>query len=60
MLCAFAVMAASGLAYYLLCVAENKRRDAKYGKPQDVVQSGLEADKTDQTDLENHNFRYTY
>lgn len=60
MLCAFAVMAAAGLAYYLLCVAENKRRDAKYGKPQDVLQAGLEADISDQTDLENRQFRYTY
>ncbi|KAH6695453.1 allantoate permease, partial [Plectosphaerella plurivora] len=60
MLCAFAVMAAAGLAYYLLCVAENRRRDARYGKPKDAVQAGLEADKSDQTDLENHNFRYTY
>jgi MFS transporter, ACS family, DAL5 transporter family protein len=59
MLCAFAVMAAAGLAYHLLCVAENRRRDVRHGKPKDVVQAGLEADKSDQTDLENHNFRYT-
>ncbi|KAL9948390.1 hypothetical protein ACHAQF_006757 [Verticillium nonalfalfae] len=41
-------------------VYENKRRDSKYGKPQDDLQIGLEADRADSTDLENHNFRYTY
>ncbi|KAH7316931.1 major facilitator superfamily domain-containing protein [Stachybotrys elegans] len=60
MLCAFAVMAAAGVAYYALCIIENKRRDAKYGKPQDSINAGLEADRSDQTDIENHNFRYTY
>ncbi|CRK10060.1 putative transporter like protein [Verticillium longisporum] len=60
MLCAFALMAFAGISYYFLCIAENKRRDSKYGKPQDDLQIGLEADRTDSTDLENHNFRYTY
>ncbi|KAM0329264.1 hypothetical protein ACHAQA_004568 [Verticillium albo-atrum] len=60
MLCAFALMAAAGISYYFLCIAENKRRDSRYGKPHDQIHVGLEADRTDSTDLENHNFRYTY
>ncbi|KAG9256611.1 major facilitator superfamily domain-containing protein [Emericellopsis atlantica] len=60
MLCAFAMMAAAGIAYYALCVVENKRRDAQYGKPQDVVQHGLEVNRSDETDKQNHTFRYTY
>ncbi|KAM0498954.1 hypothetical protein ACHAP6_006522 [Verticillium nonalfalfae] len=60
MLCAFALIAFAGISYYFLCIAENKRRDSKYGKPQDDLQIGLEADRADSTDLENHNFRYTY
>lgn len=53
-------MAAAGVAYYALCVVENKKRDGKYGKQQDSVNIGLEADRSDQTDWGNHNFRYTY
>ncbi|OLN85237.1 putative transporter C417.10-like protein 5 [Colletotrichum chlorophyti] len=60
MMFAFALMAASGLAYYLLCVAENKRREARYGAPEDAFQAGLESEKEDRTDWENKNFRYTY
>jgi hypothetical protein len=59
-MCAFAVIAFVGLVYSVLCVMENKRRDAKYGKPQDVAESGLEADRDDKTDAQNSNFRYTY
>ncbi|KAJ3529683.1 hypothetical protein NM208_g9651 [Fusarium decemcellulare] len=60
MLCAFALMAATGLAYYVLCALENKRRDALYGKPHDNTDAGLEAERNDQTDWQNPNFRYTY
>lgn len=60
MLCAFALMAAAGVAYYLLCIAENKRRDARFGAVQNTVQAGLEAEKSDLTDRENTNFRYTF
>jgi preprotein translocase subunit YajC len=60
MLCAFALMAAVGLIYYFLCVIENKRRDKQFGKIHDVLDAGLEAEKSDKTDLENSNFRYTY
>ncbi|CEI63680.1 hypothetical protein FVEN_g6801 [Fusarium venenatum] len=60
MLCAFALMAAVGLVYYFLCVIENKRRDKQFGKTHDVIDAGLEAEKSDKTDLENSNFRYTY
>lgn len=60
MLCAFALMAAAGLAYYFFCIIENKKRDKQYGKTHDVVDAGLEADKSDKTDLQNPNFRYTY
>ncbi|KAF6840193.1 major facilitator superfamily transporter [Colletotrichum plurivorum] len=60
MMTAFALMAASGLAYYLLCVFENKRRDAKYGVPQNEVQTGLQLESEDKTDGKNMNFRYTY
>ncbi|KAH6900007.1 major facilitator superfamily domain-containing protein [Thelonectria olida] len=59
-MCAFAVIAFVGLVYYVLCAIENKRRDGKYGKPQDVAESGLEAEREDKTDGQNFNFRYTY
>ncbi|KAH7145603.1 major facilitator superfamily domain-containing protein [Dactylonectria estremocensis] len=57
---AFALSAAMGLGYYILCVVENKRRDEKYGKAHDNAEIGLEADQEDMTDCQNHNFRYTY
>jgi hypothetical protein len=60
MLCAFALMAATGMAYYVLCSVENKRRDAQYGKAHETIDAGLEAEKNDQTDGQNPNFRYTY
>ncbi|KAM0362913.1 hypothetical protein ACHAPY_011437 [Fusarium culmorum] len=60
MLCAFALMAAAGLAYYFLCIIENKKRDKHFDRSHDVVDVGLEADKSDKTDLQNPNFRYTY
>lgn len=62
MMCAFAIMVATGIAYYLMCVVENERRDKRYGpvpdfheveSPQNSAQDGL-------TDKENHIFRYTY
>lgn len=60
MMFAFALMAASGVAYYLLCVFENKRRNFRYGVPDDLIQAGLESEREDMTDWENKNFRYTY
>ncbi|KAF3810204.1 putative transporter [Colletotrichum gloeosporioides] len=60
MMFAFALMAASGVAYYVLCVFENKRRDSQYGIPEDKVQAGLESEREDKTDWENKGFRYTY
>ncbi|KAK1634406.1 major facilitator superfamily transporter [Colletotrichum phormii] len=60
MIFAFALMAASGLVYYLLCVAENKRRNSKFGVPEDRLQAGLEQEREDRTDGENEDFRYTY
>lgn len=52
-------MAASGIAYAAVCVYENKRRDRKFGKPKDMVQTGLVVEEEDLTDIENTNFRYT-
>jgi hypothetical protein len=60
MLCAFCLMAATGLAYYVLCGIENKKRDKQYGKSHDDIDAGLEADRSDKTDWQNPNFRYTY
>lgn len=60
MMTAFALMAASGLVYYLLCVYENKRRDRLHGVQTDAVESGLQLEKEDKTDGKNTNFRYTY
>jgi hypothetical protein len=60
MMFAFALMASSGVAYYLLCVFENKRRNSQYGLPNDLIQAGLECEREDMTDWENKNFRYTY
>lgn len=53
-------MAATGLAYYILCGIENKRRDKQYGKAHDDTDIGLEAERSDKTDWQNPNFRYTY
>lgn len=60
MMFAFALMAASGVAYYWMCVFENKRRNSQYGIPDDLIQAGLESEREDMTDWENKNFRYTY
>lgn len=65
MIFAFALMAAAGIVYYLLCVAENRRRDAAHDSSQssatlDGHGSGDADDKDDLTDIQNKNFRYTY
>lgn len=60
MMFAFCLMAFTGLVYYVLCLYENKRRDRKYGLPHDQVQTGMDIEKEDKTDIQNHNFRYTY
>ena len=60
MLVAFVLMAITGVVYHALCVVENKRRDRLYGPAQDETAVGLQAERDDLTDRENHNFRYTY
>ncbi|KAL2850245.1 major facilitator superfamily domain-containing protein [Aspergillus pseudoustus] len=62
MMCAFAVMMATGIAYSLLCVFENKRRDRRYGvvSEADAVEASEAAARDDLTDKENTLFRYTY
>lgn len=60
MIFAFALMAVMGVTYYLLCLAENKRRDSLHGPAHDNPDVGLEADREDKTDGQNTNFRYTY
>lgn len=60
MLCAFAVMAAAGVAYYVLCVLENRRRNKTHGQPDEGQVSDLGADIDDVTDGQNPVFRYTY
>lgn len=59
LVCSFAVMALSGMAYGVFCIFENRRRDGKFGKPRDVVEAGLVVEDEDLTDIENTNFRYT-
>lgn len=60
MIFSFTLMGASTIFYFFLAILENKRRDSLYGKPEDSVQSGLEAERDDKTDKENNAFRYTY
>lgn len=60
MLAAFAVMAASGLAYYVCCFYENKRRDRLYGDMLTPVDREVDLEVLDQTDRENQRFRYIY
>ncbi|KAF7550317.1 hypothetical protein G7Z17_g5788 [Cylindrodendrum hubeiense] len=59
LLCSFAVMAACGIAYALVCIFENKKRDEKFGKPKNVIETGLAVEHEDLTDIQNANFRYT-
>ncbi|KAI0473398.1 major facilitator superfamily domain-containing protein [Xylariaceae sp. FL0804] len=60
MMCAFAVMAAAGVLYYVVCIVENKRRDKKYGPPRHTVEAGVAAENEDMTDMENKEFRYSF
>lgn len=60
MLCAFAVMAAAGLAYYVFCVLENRRRNTLPQRPDEGTVNDLDANDQDLTDWENLAFRYTY
>ena len=59
MIFAFALMAASGAAYLILCVVENQRRDALYGAAEASVTEAA-GDANDETDVQNKRFRYTY
>jgi hypothetical protein len=56
-----AVMCACGGVYWILVLAENKRRDRLYSEPvigrEEIVQAVLEAGATDGT---NRDFRYSY
>lgn len=60
MLTAFAVMAASGLAYYVYCFYENKHRDRLYGDMLTPVDRDVDVEVLDRTDRENQRFRYIY
>lgn len=65
MIFAFALMAAAGIVYYLLCVAENRRRDAAHESAVSTAAlddhgSADAVDKDDLTDIQNKSFRYTY
>jgi hypothetical protein len=60
MLTAFAVMAASGLAYYMYCFYENKRRDRLYGDVLTPINMEIDQEVLDRTDRENQRFRYIY
>ncbi|KAJ4248835.1 hypothetical protein NW762_012673 [Fusarium torreyae] len=59
LLCSFAIMAACGIAYAVICIFENKRRDRKLGKPSKDVKAGLTVEEEDLTDMQNKDFRYT-
>ncbi|KAF4301535.1 Major facilitator superfamily [Botryosphaeria dothidea] len=61
MMCCFAIMAATGVLYGLICVFENHRRDRIYGKPVAALEvPSLSTEAEDRTDFENTNFRYVY
>ncbi|KAL2848519.1 major facilitator superfamily domain-containing protein [Aspergillus pseudoustus] len=64
MLCCFAIMAVTGVLYFVACFASNKHLDRVHGTQIEGwsgrVTAGLEADIDDLTDRENPNFRYTY
>lgn len=46
------------MVYWLLGVWDNKRKDRKYGKPEEV-QEGTAEGFADMTDKKQENFRYT-
>lgn len=58
MLACYCVSVLLLLTYFCLAAAENRRRDNKYGKPEDLdnVAEGF----IDITDMAQTNFRYTY
>ncbi|KAJ0420118.1 major facilitator superfamily domain-containing protein [Aspergillus carlsbadensis] len=64
MLCCFAIMTVTGVAYLVACFVSNKHRDQMHGTiepwSERRVTAGLEADLEDLTDRENRNFRYVY
>ncbi|KAJ5710012.1 Major facilitator superfamily domain general substrate transporter [Penicillium malachiteum] len=62
MLCCFAIMAVTGVLYFLVCFWSNKKRDKLHGRTEESmrVSAGLEADVDDLTDRENLRFRYMY
>ncbi|KAL3464723.1 major facilitator superfamily domain-containing protein [Aspergillus heterothallicus] len=64
MLCCFAIMAVTGVCYFVACLVSNKHRDRVHGAQVEGwsgrVTAGLEADIDDLTDRENPHFRYTY
>ena len=62
MLCCFAIMAVTGVLYFLVCFLSNQKRDKLHGRIEGAerVYAGLEADADDLTDRENVRFRYMY
>lgn len=57
--CCFAIMAATGVVYWVLILVEDKRRDSAYGKPgKNAVVTYLEIDEQHRTDKENKESRY--
>lgn len=59
----FAACIVLGLLLGLVIIRENRRRDKKYGKPEevdDIRLQGIIEGLKDKTDLENKNFRYAY
>lgn len=58
MLTSYAVSVLLMLSYWLVAAWENKRRDKKYGKPQEL-QEGTVDGFVDITDKEQKDFRYT-
>ncbi|RDW85980.1 hypothetical protein BP5796_04305 [Coleophoma crateriformis] len=61
MLGCFAIMGATGIAYAVIVLALNKKRDREYGVPlEDAVVIGLESEEKNLTDMQNVKFRYVY
>ncbi|KAF2721088.1 MFS general substrate transporter [Polychaeton citri CBS 116435] len=57
MLCCFAIMAVTGIAYGSLCVVQNRRKDTEFANR---AMSDLADQEEDLTDIEIKMFRYVY
>lgn len=61
MLCCFAIMAVTGILYFVSCLVSNKHRDRVHGQINERPgMEGIEADLDNSTDRENNRFRYAY